>query len=459
MGGAEGEAATRKPSGPVSDRPPDLFGSALAERLASRAPLAARMRPTTLDEVVGQEHLLRPGRPLRSLIEADRLRSVILWGPPGTGKTTLARLIAGSTAKAFEALSAVTAGVKDVREVLDRARRRLGENGQGTILFLDEVHRFNRAQQDALLPSVEEGLLVLVGATTENPYFEVNAPLLSRSSLFRLHALSAEAVRILLERGLVLEGASADEDALEHLTDRADGDARVALNALEVAVALAGPDRKVGLAEAEAALDARALRYERDEHYDVISAFIKSVRGSDPDAGLYWLARMLEAGEDARFIARRLVILASEDVGMADPVSLVVADAAARAVEFVGLPEAQLNLAQAVVHLATAPKSNRVTQALHRAQADVRERPAAAVPAHLRDASYRSARRLGHGVGYRYPHDDPRGWVPQEHRPPEVAGRVYYEPSGHGREREVGERMRRLSPPARPDDEVEGDRG
>jgi putative ATPase len=395
--------------------------------------------------VVGQEHLLGPGRPLRTLIEADRLSSVILWGPPGTGKTTLARLIAGVTAKSFETLSAVTAGVKDVREAVDRARSRLREHGQGTILFIDEVHRFNRSQQDALLPSVEEGVVVLIGATTENPYFEVNAPLLSRSSLFRLEPLSPAAVRTLLERGLASEEAAADDDALEHLVDRADGDGRVALNALEVAIALSEPRRRVGLAEAEAALNARALRYERDEHYDVISAFIKSVRGSDPDAGLYWLARMLEAGEDARFIARRLVVLASEDVGMADPLSLVVADAAARAVEFVGLPEAQLNLAQAVVHLATAPKSNRVYAALRRAQADIRERPAGAVPAHLRDASYRAARTLGHGAGYEYPHDDPRGWVPQEYRPPEVAGRVYYEPSDHGRERETAERMRARS--------------
>jgi len=395
--------------------------------------------------VAGQEHLLGPGRPLRTLIEADRLSSVILWGPPGTGKTTLARLIAGVTAKSFETLSAVTAGVKDVREAVERARRRLGEHGQGTILFIDEVHRFNRAQQDALLPSVEEGVVVLIGATTENPYFEVNAPLLSRSSLFRLEPLSPAAVRTLLERGLASEEATADDDALGHLVDRADGDGRVALNALEVAIALSEPRRRVGLAEAEAALNARALRYERDEHYDVISAFIKSVRGSDPDAGLYWLARMLEAGEDARFIARRLVVLASEDVGMADPLSLVVADAAARAVEFVGLPEAQLNLAQAVVHLATAPKSNRVYAALRRAQADVRERPAGAVPAHLRDASYRAARTLGHGAGYEYPHDDPRGWVPQEYRPPEVAGRVYYEPSDHGRERETAERMQARS--------------
>ncbi len=418
----------------------DLFGAALQERLRRQAPLAARMRPATLDDVVGQEHLLGPAGPLRRLIEADRMSSVILWGPPGTGKTTLARLIAGATARSFETLSAVTAGVKDVREVVERARRRLAEHGEGTILFLDEIHRFNKAQQDAFLPAVEEGLLVLIGATTENPYFEVNAPLLSRSSLFRLQPLTPDAVRTLLERGLAHERAEADDEALAHLVGRADGDARVALNALEVAIALA--TGVVTLADAEAALDARALRYERDEHYDIVSAFIKSLRGSDPDAGLYWLARMLEAGEDARFIARRMVILASEDVGMADPMALLVADAAARAVEFVGLPEAQLNLAQAVVHLATAPKSNRVTAALGGAQADVKDRPAGEVPMHLRSASYFGAKKLGHGAGYEYPHDDPRGWVPQEHRPPEVADRVYYEPSDHGFEREVAERMR-----------------
>ncbi|MFP5318958.1 MAG: replication-associated recombination protein A [Acidimicrobiia bacterium] len=422
----------------------DLFGAAMQERLTRQAPLAARLRPRTLDDVVGQDHLMGPGKPLRSLIEADRLTSVILWGPPGTGKTTIAKLVAGATSKAFETLSAVTAGVKDVREVVERARRRLGEQGQGTILFLDEVHRFNRSQQDALLPWVEEGILVLVGATTENPYFEVNSPLLSRSLLFRLEPLGPDAARSVLDRGLAELGATAEPDALDHLIDKAEGDARMALNALEVAAALAGGrgSQAVQLADAEAALNARALRYERDEHYDTISAFIKSVRGSDPDAGLYWLARMLEAGEDARFIARRMVVLASEDVGMADPTALVVADAAARAVEFVGLPEASLNLAQAVVHLATAPKSNRVYQGLRRAQQDVRERPAGAVPAHLRDASYHGARKLGHGAGYDYPHDDPRGWVPQEYRPPEVAGRVYYEPSDHGFEREVGERMR-----------------
>ena len=420
----------------------DLFGAALQERLRRQAPLAARMRPATLDEVVGQEHLLGPAGPLRRLIEADRMSSVILWGPPGTGKTTLARLIAGATSRSFETLSAVTAGVKDVREVVERARRRLAEQGGGTILFLDEIHRFNKSQQDAFLPAVEEGLLVLIGATTENPYFEVNAPLLSRSSLFRLLPLSPDAVRTLLDRGLGHEQALADNDALDHLVGRADGDARVALNALEVAIALAGDGATVSLADAEAAPDARALRYERDEHYDIVSAFIKSVRGSDPDAGVYWLARMLEAGEDARFIARRLVILASEDVGMADPMALLVADAAARAVEFVGLPEAQLNLAQAVIHLATAPKSNRVTAALGGAQGDVKDRPAGEVPMHLRSTSYFGAEKLGHGIGYEYPHDDPRGWVPQEHRPPEVAGRVYYQPSGHGFEREIAERMR-----------------
>jgi putative ATPase len=426
----------------VSD---DLFGSALQDRLKNQAPLAARMRPETLDEVVGQEKLLAPGKPLRSLIEADRLSSVILWGPPGTGKTSLARLIANVTSKEFVTMSAVTAGVKDVREATAKARQRLAEHGQGTILFLDEVHRFNKAQQDALLPSVEEGLITLIGATTENPYFEVNAPLMSRSTLFRLEPLSTEALRTLLDRALEREGHSAEEDALVHLADKAEGDARTALNALEVAMALAdqrGDQEKVTLADAEAALDARALRYERDEHYDIISAFIKSLRGSDPDAGLYWLARMLEAGEDARFIARRLVILSSEDVGMADPMGLVVADAAARAVEFVGLPEAQLNLAHAVVYLATAPKSNRAVAALWRAQADVRDRPAGQVPKHLRDTSYYAARKLGHGEGYDYPHDDPRGWVPQSYLPPEVEGRTYYEPSEHGAEREVAERMK-----------------
>lgn len=434
----------------------DLFGAAADERLRRSAPLADRLRPASLDDVVGQDHLLGPGRPLRALVEADRLSSVILWGPPGTGKTTLARLIASRSSKAFVALSAVTASVKDVREVTAAAERRLGEHGQGTILFLDEVHRFNKSQQDALLPSVETGLLVLVGATTENPYFEVNPPLLSRSTLFRLEPLDDEALRTLLHRGLEAEGAGADEAALDLLVLRSAGDGRHALTALEVAVALAGERAvrqgsarpHVTQADAEASLDTKAHRYGRDDHYDVVSAFIKSIRGSDPDAALYWLALMLASGEDARFIARRLVILASEDVGLADPQALVVADAAARALEFVGLPEAKLNLAQATVHLATAPKSNRVTVALGRAEADVRGRPRGEVPAHLRDGHYRGAGELGHGVGYRYPHDDPRGWVPQQHRPEHLTGRVYYEPSPHGAEEEIAERMRQRQEPS-----------
>ena len=415
----------------------DLFSEAAREHLKSRSPLAARLRPRDLDDVVGQEHLLAPGRPLRALIETDRLSSVILWGPPGTGKTSLARLVATSTNKRFEELSAVAASVKDVREIIAGARQRLGEQQMGTILFLDEVHRFNKAQQDTLLPAVEEGLIVLIGATTENPHFEVNPPLMSRSTLFRLHALDEPAVAELIGRGLQMESATADEDAIAHLGARSGGDGRHALTGVEVAVALAadrGRPIHVVLADAEAAVDAKAVRYGRDGHYDVISAFIKSIRGSDADSGLYWLARMLEAGEDARFIARRLVILASEDIGMADPQSLLVANAAAHAVEFVGLPEAQLNLAHAVVHLATAPKSNRVTTALGAARAAASRSGTGEVPVHLRDAHYQGAASLGHGDGYRYPHDDPSGWVPQEYRPSEVADLVFYKPTNHGRE-------------------------
>lgn len=423
----------------------DLFSAAAAERLQASAPLAARLRPRSIDDVVGQVHLVGPGRPLRRLVEQDRLTSAIFWGPPGTGKTTLALAVAGSTARAFEQLSAVTAGVKDVRTVIEQARRRLGERGQGTILFLDEIHRFSKSQQDALLPAVEDGTLTLIGATTENPFFEVNPPLRSRSTLFRLEPLDAAALRQLLVRGLEAEGTSAADEAIQLLVDRSGGDGRQILTSLEVACALAHPGA-VALEHAESALGTSALRYGRDDHYDVISAFIKSMRGSDPDAAIYWLARMLEAGEDGRFIARRIVIFASEDVGMADPTALQVAVAAAQAVEHVGLPEAQLNLAQAVIHMATAPKSNSATSAIGAARNAIVNGALGEVPAHLRDGHYQGATTIGHSVGYQYPHDAPTGWVDQQYLPDALVHKRFYSPSEHGRERLVSERMQQLWP-------------
>jgi len=423
----------------------DLFSAAAEQRLRSQAPLAARLRPRTIDDVVGQEHLLGPGRPLRRLVEQDRLSSVLLWGPPGTGKTTLALAVAGTTERAFEQLSAVTAGVKDVRDVIERARQRLGERGQGTILFLDEIHRFTKAQQDALLPAVEDGTLVLIGATTENPFFEVNPPLRSRSTLFRLEPLEPDHLRVLVARGLEALGTTAADDAVELLVTRSGGDGRQVLTSLEVAAALANPG-PVELAHAEAALGTSAVRYGRNDHYDVVSAFIKSMRGSDPDAAIYWLGRMLEAGEDPRFIARRMVIFASEDVGMADPQALLVAVAAAHALEFVGLPEAQLNLAQAVIHLATAPKSNRSAEAIWQVRRDIADGALGEVPAHLRDSHYQGAKVLGHGTGYEYPHahehDELGAWVDQQYLPDELRGRRWYRPSRHGHEQEVAERMK-----------------
>jgi putative ATPase len=426
----------------------DLFAAAGDAELARRAPLAARLRPTTIDDVVGQDHLVGPGGPLRRLVETDRLSSMILWGPPGTGKTTLALAVAASTARAFEQLSAVTAGVKDVRETIERARHRLGERGQGTILFLDEIHRFSKSQQDALLPAVESGTLTLIGATTENPFFEVNGPLRSRSTLFRLEPLDAAAIETLVRRGLAAEARTADDDAVDLLVRRSGGDGRQVLTSLDVAIALSR-DGTVRLADVETALGTTALRTGRDEHYDVISAFIKSMRGSDPDAAVYWLARMLEAGEDARFIARRMVIFASEDVGLADPTALATAVAAAHAVEHVGLPEAQLNLSHAAIHLATSPKSNRAAVAIWNARSDVRDGLTGLVPAHLRDAHYAGATVLGHGTTYEYPHDDPTGRVEQQYLPDDAVGHRWYVPSDHGHEAEIAERMARNQQPTR----------
>ncbi len=465
-------------SGDLSSQ--DIFSSAARSSLAAKAPLAARLRPRTLDEMVGQRHLLGPGAALRVLLEADKLSSAVLWGPPGSGKTSLARIVATMTRSTFVAMSAVSAGVRDVRAVLEEAKHRLGAHGEGTLLFLDEVHRFNRAQQDVLLEAVEEGLVVFVGATTENPFFELNAPLMSRSTLFRLEPLAREDLMELARRGLEAECAACDDEVAEAMVCSAGGDGRSLLATVEVAARLARArqtadaqrdpqydaehdpqrgaehdpqrgaehDRQgpwiVLRSDVEQAARSSVPRYGADEHYDIASALIKSVRGSDPDAGLYWLSRMLMAGEDPRFIARRLVILASEDVGMADPTALLVADAAARAVDLVGLPEASLNLAHAVVHLAAAPKSNRVTSALAAARADAERTANARAPVHLRSSNYQGAKLLSHGEGYLYPHDAPGSWVDQAYLPDEVAGAIYYQPSSQGREEQARVRLEDL---------------
>jgi putative ATPase len=413
----------------------DLFSDAAKQRLPEVAPLALRMRPESLDEFVGQQHVLAEGSALRLAIEQDRVRSAIFYGPPGTGKTTLARIVARVTGAEFEELSAVSATVAQVREVLARARERLGANGQRTILFLDEIHRFNKAQQDALLPGVEEGVITLIGATTENPYFEVNSALLSRAQVYELEPLSVDELKIVAARGAAAMGAEIPEELVELIATRAGGDARSVHNIVELAWQTAqAAGELLSEAHIEDAARKRPLVYDKaaDAHYDFISAFIKSMRGSDPDASVYYLAAMLESGEDARFIARRMIVLASEDIGNADPRALLVAVAAAHAVEHVGLPEARLNLAQAAIYLARAPKSNASYNAIKRATVDVQKQGNLRPPKALRDGSY-YGRRLGHGEGYIYPHSDPAGFD-VDHLPDELKGTTYYEPSGNGEE-------------------------
>ena len=429
-----------------------------APLLSGQTPLAVRMRPVSLDEVAGQAHLLRTGSPIVALADPDAKApgavSIILWGPPGTGKTTLAQAIARSSGRRFVELSAITAGVKDVREVMQEAITQRDLYGQTTILFLDEIHRFTKAQQDALLPGVENGWVILIAATTENPSFSVISPLLSRSLLLTLQPLTDDDIGVLVDRAITdargLSGAvTVADDARAALIRLASGDARRALTGLEAAAAVAlsrGDDAELTADDVAQAVDRALLRYDRqgDEHYDVISAFIKSIRGSDPDAAVHYLARMIEAGEDPRFIARRLVISAAEDIGLADPQALSIATAAADAVAFIGMPEGRIPLAEATIYLATTAKSNAAYLAIDAAIADVRGGGFGRVPIHLRDAHYAGAKRLGHGKGYRYPHDSDAGILPQQYLPDELVGRHYYEPKNLGAERDVSARLERI---------------
>lgn len=443
----------------------NLFDHRSEQQLQGKAPLAARMRPRSFDEYIGQDHIIGAGSVLRRSIEADRLPSIILWGPPGAGKTTLASLIANLTRSHFEQISGVASGVADLRRVAAEARQRLGMSGQSTILFVDEIHRFNKAQQDVILPYVEDGTLVLIGATTENPSFEVVSPLLSRARVFALESLTDEQVKRIVktaaadaERGLGALQPRLDEQALNALVNLANGDARTALNALELAVSAAAPDadgiRRISLEMVEDAMQRRSLRYDKagDLHYDTISAFIKSVRASDPDAAVYWLARMLEAGEDPLFIARRLVILASEDIGMADPHGLVVAVAAQQAVHFIGLPEGRIPLAEATVYLATAPKSNKSYMALNEAMRDVQHTRNEPVPLHLRNAVTGLMKDMGYGAGYKYAHDYEGAYTPTQNLPASLTDRRYYRPGNQGYEARVQERMRRRRNAGNPND-------
>ncbi|MCD8036063.1 MAG: replication-associated recombination protein A [Clostridiales bacterium] len=435
----------------------DLFEYNMSRQFNQKAPLAARMRPETLEDYVGQEHIIGKGKMLYNVIKADKLGSIILYGPPGTGKTTLAKVIANTTKRKFEQLNATTSGIKDIKEVVQRAKENAGMYNIGTILFIDEIHRFNKTQQDALLPHVENGTVTLIGATTENPYFEVNRALVSRSYIFELKPLTLENIKELIvralhdkEKGFENMDIEIGDDAVEFIADLSNGDARRALNAIELAVMSAEPDENgkiiIDMDMAQECIQKRALNYDKDgdNHYDTISAFIKSMRGSDPDAAMYYLAKMIYAGEDPKFIARRIVICASEDVGNADPHALQVAVSAAEAINMIGMPEGRIILAQAVAYVSCAPKSNSAIMAIDNAMNDVKNVTISGVPAHLRDSHYSGAVKMDHGVGYKYAHSYPGHYVKQQYLPDELVGKIYYEPSENGVEKKIGESLKRL---------------
>lgn len=433
----------------------DLFGYQAETEQKSNAPLAARMRPQSLEDLIGQEEIIGSGKLLRRMIESDRLSSLILYGPPGTGKTTIAKIIAGYTKSTFRTINAVTSGVADIRKVVEEAKEALAMYQQRTVLFVDEIHRFNKSQQDALLPHVEEGLIILIGATTENPFFEVNAALLSRSQIFRLQQHAEDDLVRMAQRALELPGrglgdfkVQAEEEAIRHLARYADGDARRMYNALELAVLSTQPDGEgvihLTLPVAEESIQRRVLRYDKnaDQHYDTVSAFVKSIRGSDPHAALYWLAKMIDAGEDPKFIGRRLIIHASEDIGNADPRALQIALSAFQAVEVIGMPEGRIILAQAAAYLATAPKSNAAYAGISQALQLIRDGSSVEVPPHLRDAHYKGAAKLGHGKGYLYPHDFPGNYVEQRYLPEELGNTTFYQPTRNGYEQIISDRLR-----------------